>query len=113
MALLAKEVPERHRKTIVLQIKADGFGPPHEGIVQLEIRRSGCRQPRQITFDIRQKYRNARSRKPFGHDLQRHSLAGPGRPSDQTMPVCFVQQQDLWCAVGITAAADKDVICHR
>jgi len=48
---------------------------------------AGFRNPRQITLDIGGEHRNAGARKAFGHDLQRHSLAGSRRTGDKTVAV--------------------------
>ena len=110
--LFAEQIPERHRKGAVFQVKPDGRGAFGKDLVQF-LGRTACRgQTRKIAFDIGQKHRHPCRRQPFGHDLQRHGLACAGGPGDQPMPVGQRQQQVLGLAVTVTTAAHKYPITH-
>ncbi len=90
MALLAEQVPEDHRETVVLPVvEADLFGPGDEHVLLL----ARLRQAGEVALYVGEEHRHAGARKAFGDALQRHGLAGAGSPGDQPMPVAVFQQQ--------------------
>ena len=114
VALFAKQVPEDHRSGVIAEIRhADGGDPLHEGVVQFEAFRPGHRQPGQIAFDIGQKHRHARQRKPLGKPLQGHGFTGSGRPRDQPVAVAEPQQQGLRQTIAFATATHENRVALR
>ena len=112
VALFAEQIPEGDRKRLILQIKPDGGRPLHERLMQLVLRRSGLRDAGQIAFDIGHEHRHPGGRKPFGQDLQRHRLAGAGRPGDQPVPIAVFEQEVLRHAITFTTPTHKNRVRH-
>ena len=108
MAAFAIEVPE-HRRIVAVFERVDPqfLGPPLDLVGMLEIVAAGHRNSGQVTLNVGHEHGHALSRELFGQGLERHRLAGAGRPGDQAVAVGTAQPQGLAFAVG--AKADEDV----
>ncbi len=83
MTLLAKNVPENHRKLVRLILQSHALGPRYQGILHF----ASCGDPRQVAFDVGGKNRNPRFGQPLRQDLKRDRLAGAGGTGNEPMPV--------------------------
>ena len=113
MAVLAKDIPERHRKCPVDQVIFDRRRPLDESILQLLRRGAGPRDARQVALHIRHEHRHARRREVFRQHLQGHRLARARRPRDQPMPVAVFQHQTLRQRIAFATAAHENRIRHH
>ena len=62
----------------------------------------------EIAFHVRDEDGNPGLGEPFGQDLERDGLAGPGRARDQTVPVRVFQEQPLLGGVFLAAATHEN-----
>src|SRR5262249_195530 len=100
VTLLAKEIPEHHRKLFGLVVKTHVFG----ALDQLRFNFAAHGNAREIAFDVGGKNRDTGSRESFGKDLQRHRLAGAGCASGEAMAIGERERKELI----VVALADKD-----
>ena len=96
MALLAVQVPEYRRIIGIGIIAHTQFAGPFLQLVGMfELRGTGHRNPRQVTFDVGYKDRYAVGGKTLGQPLKRDGFAGAGGASDQAVPVGAGQSEAL------------------
>ena len=88
MALLAKQIPECHRKAVIDVIFiADFLGTARKGPMQLGALTASLCQPGKIAFHICHEDRHARIGKTLSHNLQSDRFPRARRPCDQPMTV--------------------------
>ena len=115
MPRLAEHVPEDRRRALVGQLAhADLLRARHQVRMRLVRLAAGHADAREVAFHIGGEHRHAGIGKGLRHDLQRHRLAGTGRPRHDPVTVGHFQDQRLGRigmagAVGIRAAQENRV----
>jgi len=107
--LFAIEVPEDHREFLIGEVvKADLLGP----LVDPVFRLAHDGDAGEVALDVGAEHRHAGIGEALGQHLQRHCLAGAGRPGDNAVAVAVFQLEIfalVEAVVGIAAGADIEL----
>ena len=106
VALLAEQVPEDGRDRLeAIVVEAHRLGALEQEVLGLALHGDAG----EIALHVGGEDRNARVAEAFGHDLQRHRLAGAGGAGDQAVAVGHGEEQLL----ALVALAEEDrVVGH-
>ncbi len=108
MPLLAEQVPELDRIALVAPVGiADFRGTRRECLVRLGGGGAGHGEAGNIALHVGDEGRHPRLRQSFDDSLQRHRLAGAGRPGDQPVPIGALELELLRLGAA-GAGADED-----
>ena len=96
----AVDIPQSYGEALIIE-SVLSESEPCDPLLHIGVILTGEHKSRQISLDIRHKYRDTHLAERLSHNACRHSLAGSGRSGDQTMSVCHAGQQEdsLSCIV--------------
>ena len=89
MALLAEQIPERHRKLVRHVIQPELGAALNENILAV----THLGNSRKVPFDVGGKHAHALGRKALSHGLQSNCLSGAGCAGNQAVPVGEFQRE--------------------